>query len=159
MPILSAEHRRISGLRRGVCAAVLLLGALPGLGCSRSGDDPVEREESPAVETASPAVAAAPPAVEAPSTLIIPASTQGSYGDLRIGVGNVRRDEYIVLESGEHRRGMVAVLWLYYRDDPSKNTKLTVYIGRRVQIGKYAFRVENIRGGRGSVHLRFETAP
>jgi len=91
-------------------------------------------------------------------TIIIPGDTQGTYGDLRIGVGGVRRDNY-TLGTGEKRIGRVADLWLFYRPDSSKNTKITVYIGERVRIGKYSFVVYDIRGGKGSVELKFDSDP
>ena len=84
--------------------------------------------------------------------------TQGEYGGLRIGVGFVGLGE-VVLESGVHEQHRVADLWLYYRDDSSKNTKVQVHIGQRVTIGKYAFLVTDMRGGKGSVELQFETDP
>jgi hypothetical protein len=91
-------------------------------------------------------------------TLIIGADTQGTYGDLRIGVGPARRDNYTT-DTGEQRIGRVIGLWLYYRLDASKNTEITVYIGQHIQIGKYSFIVKNIEGGSGAVELRFDSNP
>ena len=95
---------------------------------------------------------------EAERTIVIGGGTQGEYGGLRIGVGFVGLGE-VVLESGVHEQHRVADLWLYYRDDSSKNTKVQVHIGQRVTIGKYAFLVTDMRGGKGSVELQFETDP
>ena len=81
--------------------------------------------------------------------LTIMESTQGTYGDLKIGLDNSGSAD----DPKPH-------LWLFYRDDSSKNTQMVVHAGQRVEIGKYAFRVEKIEGGsRISVSLRFEPGP
>ncbi len=92
-------------------------------------------------EPAASAAAAADPRVR-----VVVESTQATYEGLRIGVGYVRDG--------------VAGLWLFFRDDPAKNTKIDVRVGQKVEAGGYSFTVEEVSGGmKGSVRLRFETSP
>jgi hypothetical protein len=128
-----------------ILIVVIILAILIGVGIEMTKKTPVPIEVNQPSNTAQ-------------RTLIIDADTQGTYGDLRIGVGPARRDNYTT-DTGEQRTGRVIGLWLYYRLDTSKNTEITVYIGQRVQIGKYSFVVENIQGGKGAVELRFDSNP
>ena len=91
-------------------------------------------------------------------TITIQSDTQGTYGDLKIGLGPLREGDY-VLQDGKHVAGRVAELWLSYRDDASLNKKVLAKQGERVTIGRYAFTVQYIHGGRGSVELVFDTDP
>lgn len=81
-------------------------------------------------------------------------STQAQVGDLRIGLGYVRKAQYTDA-SGATRRGLVAGLWIFFRGDTSKDKTVDAYPGQRILVGSYALYVEEIRGGRtGLVRLR-----
>ena len=145
MPIRPTDPLPSPGRRAGAVAALLAALALAGLACSKSGDEP----RKPAKEVPVQAVAE--------RFISIPSHGQSHYGDLWIGVGPVRTGAY-TFDTGERSEGRVAELWLTYRGDATKNSKLNVHIGQRVGIGKYVFHVADIRGGSGSVNLRFEAA-
>lgn len=101
---------------------------------------------------------AAPAATDDPQVRVVAESTQAAYQGLRIGVGYVRSGEYA--EGGAAKKGKVAGLWLYFRDDASKNVKIEVHAGQKVEAGGYSFTVEDVSGGlKGSVRLRFEPGP
>lgn len=93
------------------------------------------------------------------STLRIQEASQGHYGNLFIGVGNIKRSEYTD-EAGAKKTGLTA--WLFIANDsgPKNETKINVHPGQKVTAGAYTFLVQEIRKAkRGSVCLQFETTP
>ncbi|MEK9144181.1 MAG: hypothetical protein AAB339_01070 [Elusimicrobiota bacterium] len=98
------------------------------------------------VEGGSEPSSTASSAASDPRVRVVVESTQATYEGLRVGVGYVRDG--------------VAGLWLFFRDDPAKNTKIDVRAGQKVEVGGYSFTVEEVSGGmKGSVRLRFESSP
>ncbi len=89
--------------------------------------------------------------------ITIGTGTQGQYGsDLRIGVGYVRREDYLDENKVSHT-GRVAGLWLYVKDHSEQNkVMMNVFIGQKFTIAEYAVTVLNIEGGSGAVTLQFE---
>ena len=74
----------------------------------------------------------------------IPSNTQGQYGDLRIGVGNIKSGEYEI--DGVKETGVTAMLWVSIRDKSEENKTVTVYIGQSFEIDKYKITVHDIQG-------------
>ncbi|MDO8408031.1 MAG: hypothetical protein Q7S95_02225 [bacterium] len=87
--------------------------------------------------------------------LTIGGDTQGTYGDLRIGMESNPQVAQ-VLVNGVPEEDVVAKLWLYVRDRSDEDRTMTVYIGQTFTIDKYKITVEDIKGGRGSIRLSIE---
>lgn len=79
---------------------------------------------------------------ESPSSneLTIEANTQATFGDLRIGVGNIWEEEY-TLEGGSLEKGLTAGLWFYFREDSGLDDSFRVYPGQILEVGGYRVRV------------------
>ena len=85
-------------------------------------------------------------------TVEIPVSTQAQMGNLRIGLGYVRKSAPVDVAGAQ--RNLEAGLWIYVREDPSKNTAVSVWAGQRISVGATTIFVEEVRGGRrAAVHL------
>ena len=93
------------------------------------------------------------------NTIAIMATTQGRYGDLFIGVGNVGPGEFVD-EAGAKKKGLTATLFISHATPPANETKVRVHAGQKVTVAPYTFLVQEIRkSGRGSVRLQFEGGP
>lgn len=76
--------------------------------------------------------------------LFIGSNTQGSYRDLRIGIGNIKSGEYEI--DGVKKTGVTATLWISIRDKSEENKTITVYIGQSFEIDRYKITVHDIHG-------------
>ena len=86
----------------------------------------------------------------------IEANAQATVEGLRIGLGYVRKAD-AAASGGAAGRGLVAGLWLYFRDEPGKNQSLDASAGQRISAAGYSIFVEELRGGRkASVRLRVQ---
>jgi len=85
----------------------------------------------------------------------IETNTQATFGDVRIGVGNIWDEEYTDPEGKKHR-GLTAGLWVFERDPP-KDFKLRAHPGEKFIASKSTFEV--VRVTQTSVELRISTAP
>ena len=96
---------------------------------------------------------AAPPPDALTSDIVdVPVGAQASMGDLRIALGYVRKS--VPVDVSGTRRNLEAGLWIYVREDPSKNAVVSVWAGQRVSAGAAVIFVEEVRGGRNAaVHL------
>lgn len=86
--------------------------------------------------------------------LSIAQGTTGSFDELRIGLANVRKSEYVD-EAGAKKRGLVAGLALLVPGNPPQEKSFDVHAGQRVAVDKYSLYVEEVRKGpKDSVMLR-----
>jgi hypothetical protein len=69
-------------------------------------------------------------------TVTVESNTQITLGDVRIGVGNFSEEEYTP-EGGTPRRGLTAGLWIYVRDNPTKDRHVRVHPGQTVMVPGY----------------------
>lgn len=74
---------------------------------------------------------------------VIFSNTQLTYEALRIGVGNIRKEEYVNNQS-DQEIGLTAGLWIYHRNDSSLNQQVRVYSGQELDIGNYHIVVDEI---------------
>lgn len=74
---------------------------------------------------------------------IIFANTQLTFEVIRIGIGNIREEEYID-DQGSEEVGLTAGLWIYHRDDASLNQQVRVYPGQELDTGDYHITVYEI---------------
>lgn len=82
-----------------------------------------------------------------PSEVVeIPVNAQGEAGNLRIGLGYVRKSSPVDVSGTP--RSLEAGLWIYVREDSSKDLKISVRAGQRISVGTATIFVEEIRGGR-----------
>lgn len=73
---------------------------------------------------------------------------------LRIGLGFVTKGDFPDAR-GIARNGLIAGLWIYVREDSSKDQIAQVHVGQRFEVAGYRIFVEGIQGGEsGSVLLR-----
>jgi hypothetical protein len=72
--------------------------------------------------------------------LSIESNTQAHVGRLAIGAGNFWEDEYTP-PGGASQRGLMAGLWLTYREDPAQNRHLRVYPGQEIVVPGYHLRI------------------
>ena len=78
--------------------------------------------------------------------------TQAESGDLRIGLGYVRRTPPVEVLGASRR--LEAGLWIYVREDSSRNLTVSARAGQRVPVGSSAIFVEEVRAGpRAAVRL------
>lgn len=118
-----------------------LLGGLPVLAavCFLAGCTQIERAPVPG---------------EGGLVLSIAQGTTGSVDELRIGLGFVRKSEYVD-EAGAKKRGLVAGLMLLIPGNPPQEKDFDVHAGQRVAVDKYSLYVEEVRKGiKDSVVLR-----
>jgi len=84
-------------------------------------------------------------------------TTVGIFGDVRVGVGNILRDDY-ELPDGSRRHGMTAQLFVARREaDDRGGDGVTVGKGSRITLGAETWEVTRVAGslfGRGSVTMR-----
>lgn len=90
------------------------------------------------------------------TVISIRGDTQGSYGDLRIGVeSSPKQSQYVV--GGIQKTGVVAKLWISVRDKSDENKVMIMHIGQTFNIDKYKITVHNIiSGDPGIVSLRIQ---
>ena len=69
-------------------------------------------------------------------TVTVESNTQITLGDVRIGVGNFREEEYTP-EGGTPRRGLTAGLWISVRDNPTQDRNVRVHPGQTVMVPGY----------------------
>jgi hypothetical protein len=69
-------------------------------------------------------------------TVTVESNTQITLGDVRIGVGNIREEEYTP-EGGAPRRGLTGGLWIYVRDNPTQDRHERVHPGQTVMVPGY----------------------
>jgi hypothetical protein len=82
----------------------------------------------------------------------VPAGTQLTHADIRIGVGNIWRE--LALADGDAGRAPLgAGLWIFVRDHPEHDRRLRVRAGDLLQIGDHVVTVLGIDGE--SVTLAF----
>jgi|YelNatPaOPRAMG01_1025707.scaffolds.fasta_scaffold89631_2 hypothetical protein len=82
--------------------------------------------------------------------------TVASFGELRIGLGNINKTEY-TNDLGKRKHGLLANLFLFIDGNPPIEKSLEVYAGQNVQVGKYSVYVQEIQGGlKGLVKLQIK---
>ncbi len=75
----------------------------------------------------------------------VPAGTQLTHADIRIGVGNIWRE--LALAEGEADRAPLgAGLWIFVHDHPEHDRRLRVRAGDLLRIGKHAVTILGIDG-------------
>ena len=74
--------------------------------------------------------------------LTIATNTQATVDDVRIGAGNFWDEEWD--EGGQKKKGKTAMLWIYVRDDASKNDKIRVHPGSKFTASKLKFEVTSV---------------
>lgn len=72
--------------------------------------------------------------------------TTANFGELRIGLGNVNKSDYSN-DKGERKRGLVAMLWLFVKENPAQEKRFEIYAGQNVKMDKYLVYVQEIRKG------------
>jgi len=82
--------------------------------------------------------------------ITIERNTQATIGDIRIGAGNFHEESY-TSDDGVPRTGMTAGLWIYVRDDSSKNRHVRVHAGQILSVPGY--RLEVVAVERTAVRL------
>ena len=99
------------------------------------------------------------PAWQNSESITISEGTQGNIeGNIRIGVGNIRKSDYVD-DNGINKHNLVVGLWINFPDDSSKNQTITAYAGKTINAGKYSLYIEKIEAGflgHGSVLIRFK---
>ena len=91
-----------------------------------------------------------------PQTVYIPVNAKMRTDDLGIGLGYVRESEYTD-EKGAKAKGLVAGLWIYVKDDASKNQTPEVREGQLLQVAGNDILVEALTAGQnGSVRLKIQ---
>lgn len=83
-------------------------------------------------------------------------STVGTFHELKIGVTNIIKDEYVD-EAGVKKQGLIAVLTLFIDGNPPQEKDFKVHAGQTITMNKYSIYLEEIRGtSKGLVTLRIE---
>lgn len=83
-------------------------------------------------------------------------STVGTFHELKIGVTNIIKDEYVD-EAGAKKQGLIAVLTLFIDGNPPQEKDFKVHAGQTITMSKYSIYLEEIRGtSKGLVTLRIE---
>lgn len=73
--------------------------------------------------------------------ITIQSNTQATLGDdVRIGAGNFHEEDYTPAGGGS-RRGLTAGLWIYVRNDSSKDTHVRVHTGQVLSVPGYQLEV------------------
>ena len=134
---------RPSDARSRRAAVSLLLGALSlvAIACRSSvGDD-----GGAAQVVASEAVSSQPTAsaTEAPGRLVtIVTNAVATFGDVKIGVGNIRDDGARV--DGPATAGRSAGLWISVGESEAQNQQLRVRAGQQLAIAGHSFQVQSV---------------
>jgi hypothetical protein len=151
------------GLARSVAAvSTLIAAAVHCAGCSNEAPKPgmggvatvpataaVPSGANPLPSGSADPASSAQPA--GPMNVTIAANTQATIEDVRIGAGNFWNDEWD--ESGEKRRGKTAMLWIYLRDDASKNDKIRVHPRSTFTASKFKFEVTAVDDTSVQLHV------
>ena len=83
-------------------------------------------------------------------------STVGTFHELKIGVTNIIKAEYVD-EAGAKKQGLIAVLTLFIDGNPPQEKDFKVHAGQTITMNKYSVYLEEIRGtSKGLVTLRIE---
>jgi len=83
-------------------------------------------------------------------------STVGTFQELKIGVTNIIKAEYVD-EAGAKKQGLIAVLTLFIDGNPPQEKDFKVHAGQTITMNKYSVYLEEIRGtSKGLVTLRIE---
>lgn len=69
--------------------------------------------------------------------------TQGQFGDLQIGLGNNKVDDYIN-DNGSKEHGNTAQLWISIRNNNAQNNSFDVYAGKSFIFDKYHIFVDQV---------------
>jgi hypothetical protein len=77
------------------------------------------------------------------NTYIIKSSTQLTYKTLRIGAGNIWREDYTDA-AGSTKQGLTAGLWIYVKDHDEQNQQVRVYPGEILTVGEYKITVLHV---------------
>ena len=88
----------------------------------------------------------------------IPLNAKIRGEDIDVGLGYVREAEFTD-EKGAKAKGLVAGLWIYVKDDASKNQTPEVREGQLLQVAGNDIFVEAVTAGKkGSVRLRIQNS-
>jgi len=77
------------------------------------------------------------------NNISISQGAQGQFGNLRIGLGNNRVDDYTD-ENGVKKHGNIARLWISVLNDSTQDRTLDVYAGQSFIVDKYYVFVDQI---------------
>ena len=139
----TADARPSDARSRRSAAVLLLVGAmsLVAISCRKSGG-----EDGPAAQVApSEAVASRPTAsaAGAPDRVVtIATNAVATFGDVKIGVGNIRDDGARV--DGPATAGRSAALWISVGESESHNQQLRVRAGQELAIAGRSFQVQSV---------------
>jgi len=88
------------------------------------------------------------------TTTMIAKNTQGTFGDVRIGVGNIWEEQYT--EGGRTTNGLTAGLWIFIRNHSDQNQRVRVHPGQIVDVpGQCRIRVVSVE----QAGVRLELTP
>lgn len=77
------------------------------------------------------------------NVIVIKVNTVFEYGDIKLGVGNIRTEEY-VQQNGEKTKGMVAGIYVYHKTDPAQDRPLVVYAGFKEVVAGYDIEILDV---------------
>jgi hypothetical protein len=75
--------------------------------------------------------------------ITITENTQATRGDLKIGAGNIWEEEYVDA-TGAKKKGPTAGLWIYVRNDDSKNQTVRVHPGQILHVASFTLEVKSV---------------
>jgi hypothetical protein len=148
-------------MRRPLAVCALLLCGCPSGTEHDSKSTPTANVSGVAASSATPTAptaASATPSASGSSVstkAIIETNTQGTFGDVRIGVGNIWEEEYTD-DAGKKQKGLTAGLWVFEKDPP-KDFKLRAHPGKKFTASKSTFEV--VRVTQTSVELEIGKSP
>jgi hypothetical protein len=129
----------------------LLMALLLSVSCA-----PSQRQSAEPANLGTPPVAASPTST-APSNIVrLASNTQATLGNVRIGAGNFRDDDYVD-GLGESKNGPTAGLWLFIQDRPAEDRHLRVGTGSSFTAGRLSFEVLEVTND--TVYLRYSPPP
>lgn len=117
---------RAKWFRSGICVG-LALSMLSFAGCTE-----VEKAEPP-----SP--------IEGPE-ITISTGTTGQVGQMRIGLGDTGKEDYVD-DNGKMQRHLVATLLFYIEGNPPVQKILDVHVGETVEVQNYVLYIKEISAG------------
>jgi len=136
-------------LARALCASLLACPSCGERDSTSTPDVPTGITASTATETA-PAAASSTSGGATGGRVMIETNTQATFGDVRIGVGNIWEEQYTNAD-GNPQTGLTAGLWVFERDPP-KQRALRAQPGTTVTASSASFEV--VRVTKSSVEIR-----
>ncbi|MGH2584956.1 MAG: hypothetical protein ACRDJE_08585 [Dehalococcoidia bacterium] len=135
----------------GIALLCFALGAYLCAGCT-DGSSSAKSVTTTATPPREPTASATDPSAQ---LITIERNTQATIGDIRIGAGNFHEEGY-TSDDGVPRTGMTAGLWIYVRNDSSKDRHVRVHAGQILSVPGY--RLEVVTVDRTAVRLAVSRA-